>query len=149
MTAHANARALYQQRKKHEAKESKTVQASQRALKQAEKQASTQMKKLKVTAKPGFKVARKQYWFEKFDWFVSSENYLVVSGRDAQILRASRRRGCVQRHTLTDDVPFSHPIPPPNHRFDDDDDDFDPDRLAHYDALTCRVVPVQRSRVMS
>ena len=78
MTAHANARALYQQRKKHEAKESKTVQASQRALKQAEKQASTQMKKLKVTAKPGFKVARKQYWFEKFNWFISSEGYAHI-----------------------------------------------------------------------
>ena len=44
--------------------------------------------------------------------------------------------------------PFQ-PTPPPNHRFDDDDGGFDPDRLAHYDALTCRVVPVQRSRVMS
>ena len=42
----------------------------------------------------------------------------------------------------------SQPTPPPNHRFDDDDGGFDPDRLAHYDALTCGVVPVQRARVM-
>ena len=42
----------------------------------------------------------------------------------------------------------SHPIPPPNHRFDDDDDDFDPDRLAHYDALACGIVSVQRARLM-
>lgn len=27
---------------------------------------------------------RKPYWFERFHWFVSSENYLVLSGRDAQ-----------------------------------------------------------------
>lgn len=27
---------------------------------------------------------RKPYWFERFHWFVSSENYLVVSGKDAQ-----------------------------------------------------------------
>lgn len=27
---------------------------------------------------------RKVHWFEKFNWFVSSENYLVISGRDAQ-----------------------------------------------------------------
>ena len=27
---------------------------------------------------------RKPYWFERFNWFVSSENYLVLSGRDAQ-----------------------------------------------------------------
>jgi predicted ribosome quality control (RQC) complex YloA/Tae2 family protein len=28
--------------------------------------------------------ARKQYWFEKFYWFISSENYLVIGGRDQQ-----------------------------------------------------------------
>lgn len=28
--------------------------------------------------------ARKVYWFEKFLWFVSSENYLVIAGRDRQ-----------------------------------------------------------------
>lgn len=27
---------------------------------------------------------RKPLWFERFHWFVSSENYLVISGRDAQ-----------------------------------------------------------------
>lgn len=27
---------------------------------------------------------RKVHWFEKFNWFISSENYLVISGRDAQ-----------------------------------------------------------------
>ncbi len=27
---------------------------------------------------------RKVFWFEKFYWFVSSENYIVLSGRDAQ-----------------------------------------------------------------
>ena len=29
-------------------------------------------------------ITRKTYWFEKFYWFVTSENYLVISGRDAQ-----------------------------------------------------------------
>ena len=28
--------------------------------------------------------ARKTYWFEKFYWFVSTENYLVIAGRDQQ-----------------------------------------------------------------
>lgn len=28
--------------------------------------------------------ARKVYWFEKFFWFVSSENYLIIAGRDQQ-----------------------------------------------------------------
>jgi len=29
-------------------------------------------------------VVRKAAWFERFNWFISSENYLVISGRDAQ-----------------------------------------------------------------
>jgi predicted ribosome quality control (RQC) complex YloA/Tae2 family protein len=29
-------------------------------------------------------VARRTLWFEKFNWFITSENYLVLSGRDAQ-----------------------------------------------------------------
>ena len=28
--------------------------------------------------------SRKVYWFEKFYWFVTSENYLVIAGRDVQ-----------------------------------------------------------------
>ena len=27
---------------------------------------------------------RKIFWFEKFDWFISSENYLVIAGKNAQ-----------------------------------------------------------------
>lgn len=34
--------------------------------------------------KRSLQVARKTYWFEKFNWFITSENYLVLSGRDAQ-----------------------------------------------------------------
>ena len=29
-------------------------------------------------------VLRKPHWFEKFNWFITSENLLVISGRDAQ-----------------------------------------------------------------
>jgi hypothetical protein len=29
-------------------------------------------------------VVRKPAWYERFHWFISSENYLVISGRDAQ-----------------------------------------------------------------
>ena len=27
---------------------------------------------------------RRVHWFERFHWFISSENYLVLAGRDAQ-----------------------------------------------------------------
>ena len=36
----------------------------------------------KITAK--IERVRKPYWFEKFHWFVSSDGYLVLAGRDAQ-----------------------------------------------------------------
>jgi hypothetical protein len=29
-------------------------------------------------------VVRKPAWYERFHWFISSENYLIISGRDAQ-----------------------------------------------------------------
>lgn len=30
------------------------------------------------------KTIRNKYWFEKFFWFISSDNYIVVAGRDMQ-----------------------------------------------------------------
>ncbi len=42
---------------------------------------------------------RKPAWFEKFNWFVSSENYLVVSGRDAQ-----QNELLVKRYLRKDDL---------------------------------------------
>ena len=26
---------------------------------------------------------RKRFWFEKFHWFISSENFIIISGKDA------------------------------------------------------------------
>lgn len=38
----------------------------------------------KVHVKTNVIRARKTFWFEKFYWFISSDGYLVVAGRDAQ-----------------------------------------------------------------
>ena len=97
MSAHANACSLYQKRKKHEVKESKTIEASDRAIKKAEKATTSQLKKVKPSS--NLKVARKQYWFEKFNWFITSENYLAVCGRDAQ-----QNEILVKRYLRKDDV---------------------------------------------
>jgi predicted ribosome quality control (RQC) complex YloA/Tae2 family protein len=32
----------------------------------------------------GIALLRKTQWFEKFHWFITSENFIVISGRDAQ-----------------------------------------------------------------
>lgn len=41
-------------------------------------------------------------WFEKFLWFISSENYIVIAGRDAQqnelLVKRYMREGDVYCH---------------------------------------------------
>lgn len=49
---------------------------------------------------------RKVHWFEKFNWFVSSENYLIISGRDAQ-----QNELVVKRYMKKGDLYVLHLIP--------------------------------------
>jgi hypothetical protein len=55
-------------------------------------------------------VVRKAAWFERFHWFISSENYLVISGRDAQqnelIVKRYFRKGEQQPHQRTCFIAF-------------------------------------------
>ncbi|GAA0144785.1 hypothetical protein LIER_05139 [Lithospermum erythrorhizon] len=82
LSAHANARRWYGMKKKQESKQEKTVTAHEKAFKAAEKKTRLQLSQEKVVA--AISHMRKVHWFEKFNWFISSENYLVISGRDAQ-----------------------------------------------------------------
>jgi predicted ribosome quality control (RQC) complex YloA/Tae2 family protein len=47
------------------------------------------------------KVSRKQEWYEKFRWFLSSEGFLVIGGRDA-----TTNEIIIKKHTEKDDVVF-------------------------------------------
>ncbi|KAF9677179.1 hypothetical protein SADUNF_Sadunf08G0081000 [Salix dunnii] len=82
LSAHANARRWYELKKKQESKQEKTVTAHEKAFKAAEKKTRLQLSQEKAVATISH--MRKVHWFEKFNWFISSENYLVISGRDAQ-----------------------------------------------------------------
>lgn len=55
---------------------------SSQALKSAEKKTKQTLKEAAVVSK--IRKARKTHWFEKFYWFISSENYLLIGGRDQQ-----------------------------------------------------------------
>jgi predicted ribosome quality control (RQC) complex YloA/Tae2 family protein len=84
-SAHGNARAMFAAYRAVRGKEEKTVEASTTALKAAESKARQQLaeaqkKKQQVQVLP----QRKTYWFEKFAWFITSDNYLVLAGKDAQ-----------------------------------------------------------------
>ncbi|KAK7303643.1 hypothetical protein RJT34_14554 [Clitoria ternatea] len=82
LSAHANARRWYEMKKKQESKQEKTVTAHEKAFKAAERKTRLQLNQEKTVATISH--MRKIHWFEKFNWFISSENYLVISGRDAQ-----------------------------------------------------------------
>lgn len=82
LSAHANARRWYELKKKQESKQEKTVTAHEKAFKAAEKKTRLQLAQEKTVA--AITHMRKVHWFEKFNWFISSENYLIISGRDAQ-----------------------------------------------------------------
>ncbi|XP_058129559.1 ribosome quality control complex subunit NEMF homolog isoform X2 [Anopheles ziemanni] len=82
LTAFANARRYYDQRRFAARKEQKTIESSSKALKNAERKTIQTLKD--VRTQTTISKVRKVYWFEKFYWFVSSENYLVIGGRDQQ-----------------------------------------------------------------
>ncbi|KAL8490521.1 hypothetical protein ACS0TY_022516 [Phlomoides rotata] len=82
LSAHANARRYYEMKKKQENKQEKTITAHEKAFKAAERKTRHQLSQEKAVATISH--IRKVHWFEKFNWFISSENYLVISGRDAQ-----------------------------------------------------------------
>ena len=52
--------------------------------------------------KRNLQAARKVHWFEKFNWFISSEGYLILSGRDAQqneaLVKRYLRQGDIYVH---------------------------------------------------
>ena len=78
----ANARKFYHQKKSAATKERKTVESESVAIKSAEKKTKQTLKE--AAAITNINKARKVFWFEKFFWFISSENYLVIAGRDMQ-----------------------------------------------------------------
>jgi predicted ribosome quality control (RQC) complex YloA/Tae2 family protein len=80
-SAYANARGYYDARKLASAKEQKTIQASAKALETAERKIMQNLQKKEAQVASITKY-RTPHWFEKFLWFISTENYLVVGGRD-------------------------------------------------------------------
>lgn len=82
LNAYRNSRKFYEQKKTLFAKEKKTIDASDKALKSAEKRTLEILKQ--ASKNQSITKSRKPYWFEKFFWFISSENYLVIGGHDQQ-----------------------------------------------------------------
>ncbi|KAM9708564.1 ribosome quality control complex subunit NEMF [Menidia menidia] len=121
LSAYANAKRYYDHKRSAEKKEQKTIEAADKAMKSAEKKTHQTLKEVQTVTT--IQKARKVYWFEKFLWFISSENYLVIAGRDQQqneiIVKRYLRAGDVYVHAdlhgATSCViknPSGEPIPP-------------------------------------
>ncbi|KAI5705891.1 hypothetical protein M8J75_002731 [Diaphorina citri] len=121
LSAYANAKRFFDLKRSAAKKQQKTIQSTEKALKSAEKKTKQTLKDVQTMT--NINKARKVYWFEKFYWFISSENYLVIGGRDMQ-----QNEMIVKRYLRANDVyvhaditgassvvvknPTSDPIPP-------------------------------------
>ncbi|KEF54495.1 uncharacterized protein A1O9_09662 [Exophiala aquamarina CBS 119918] len=98
----ANSRQYYEQKKTAAVKEKKTIEASTKALQSAEKKIGADLKRGLKQEKATLRPARKQFWFEKFLYFISSDGYLVIGGKDAQqnelLYRRYLKKGDVYVH---------------------------------------------------
>lgn len=82
LSAYANATRYYDQKRSAANKENRTIESSAKALKNAERKTQEHLKEVRTIS--NISKARKVFWFEKFYWFISTENYLVIGGRDQQ-----------------------------------------------------------------
>eukprot|EP00800_Vazella_pourtalesii_P016405 TRINITY_DN4738_c0_g1_i1.p1 TRINITY_DN4738_c0_g1~~TRINITY_DN4738_c0_g1_i1.p1 ORF type:complete len:859 (-),score=233.96 TRINITY_DN4738_c0_g1_i1:205-2781(-) len=96
-TAYANISRYHTEKKQAFIKQNKTTAASGIALKSAERKTKIALKQVQTIAL--IKKVRKTYWFEKFYWFISSDNYLVIGGRDRQ-----QNEIIVKKHLVAGDV---------------------------------------------
>ncbi|XP_061824217.2 ribosome quality control complex subunit NEMF isoform X1 [Nerophis lumbriciformis] len=121
LSAYANAKKYYDCKRSAAKKEQKTIQAADKAMKSAEKKTHQTLKEVQTVTT--IQKARKVYWFEKFLWFITSENYLVIAGRDQQqneiIVKRYLRAGDIYVHAdlhgATSCIiknPSGNPIPP-------------------------------------
>eukprot|EP00535_Pseudo-nitzschia_heimii_P001273 CAMPEP_0197180028 /NCGR_PEP_ID=MMETSP1423-20130617/4791_1 /TAXON_ID=476441 /ORGANISM="Pseudo-nitzschia heimii, Strain UNC1101" /LENGTH=1275 /DNA_ID=CAMNT_0042630047 /DNA_START=123 /DNA_END=3950 /DNA_ORIENTATION=+ len=84
-TAHGNAKAMFAKYRASKEKSKKTTEANTKALEAAEETAKRQMQDAQNrSANITLQAKRKPMWFEKFNWFITTDNYLVLGGRDAQ-----------------------------------------------------------------
>lgn len=81
-SAFANASLYFGQKKEASSKQAKVEKNSDMAMKNAEKRVERDLAKKLKSEVDALKTFRHKYWFEKFFWFVSSEGYLCLAGRD-------------------------------------------------------------------
>jgi len=82
LSPYANAALYFDSKKSAEVKQVKVEKNTNLALKNAQKKIQQDLAKNLKQENETLKHIRLKYWFEKFYWFVSSEGYLCLAGRD-------------------------------------------------------------------
>lgn len=82
LSPHANARIYYDAKKTAETKKLKVEKSATMALKNAERKINQDLQKNLKGETEVLRPIRPKFWFEKFHWFVSSEGYLCLAGKD-------------------------------------------------------------------
>jgi predicted ribosome quality control (RQC) complex YloA/Tae2 family protein len=77
-----NAEIIYEESKKLKAKLERTKEVLKKTVEDIKKLKEKKKEKEKIEEKKIEK--RRIFWFEKFRWFISSENNVVIAGRDAK-----------------------------------------------------------------
>jgi len=102
LTVHQNITNYYNEKKNKESKKEKTLASQKKAFARGKKMAIEKYKKAERQTKTNIAQFRKKFWFEKFYWMITSENYLVIAGRDAQtneiVVKKHLRKGDIYIH---------------------------------------------------
>jgi predicted ribosome quality control (RQC) complex YloA/Tae2 family protein len=81
-TIHENVQVYYDRAKKAKEKLESVKEAIKKSKKELKKADKT-LKRAKVK-RAGPRPRRKKFWYERFKWFISSEDFLVIGGKDAK-----------------------------------------------------------------
>lgn len=82
ISPYANARLYFDTKKNAETKKHKVEKSTSIALKNAEKKITRDLKENLKLESEVLQHIRPKFWFEKFYWFVTSDGYLCLAGRD-------------------------------------------------------------------
>lgn len=82
LSPYANATSYFETKKNAEVKQMKVEANTELALQNAERKIQQDLNKALKNESEALSKVREKYWFEKFFWFVTSDGYLCLSGRD-------------------------------------------------------------------
>ncbi|MBW2982121.1 DUF814 domain-containing protein [Candidatus Woesearchaeota archaeon] len=80
-------------------KAKKKIAGTKEAIEKLKKKLETLKKEEVIEKKKVEKIERKKEWYEKFHWFISSEGFLCIGGRDA-----TSNEIVIKKHTDKDDL---------------------------------------------